>query len=462
MGNNYLLITIDALRADHLNIYGYTRRVTSPVIDEFAKLSDVYLNAYACGVPTFLSFPSIFCSIYPSRTMYNMYLPKDTPTFVELLSNRGFRTAAFIDDNPFAGSLLGYDRGFDLVKDYYLQSLRTETKATALFASNIRSAIHSVASAILPTLHFSLFFFIKYVTSTALVQPRTNTEQIIEDAIEFLKSTKGSCFVWLHLMDTHWPFSFPPHDNPLAKYRILKARSMYSCIPGEHEYTREIGELMEEMYDTSVKRLDTKLESLFDSLQREGMLENTHVFLTADHGEEFLERGALDHQENVYQEVAHVPLIVRKPGAEKPATSEKMVSLLDIAPTILTLENAPIPREYEGVSIFREKRDCCISETILPTVNKLAKTWSSIYKVEFDQFIYAIRDRQYTMVFDRHGEYKLFDRISDPQERRQLQIPRSDTNELLAILKKHQSSSPRNEMKRVKARMTKLKGLGRI
>lgn len=445
MGNSYLLITIDALRADHLNIYGYTKRVTSPVIDEFAKQSDVYLNAYACGVPTFLSFPSIFCSIYPSRTMYNMYLPKDTPTFVELLNNRGFRTAAFIDDNPFACSLLGYDRGFDLVNDYCAESPIT-TKRNTIKPKLIHRIIHVVRS----------------FTSAELVQPRKNTERIIQDAIEFMRAGGENFFVWLLLMDTHWPFSFPDHRNLLVKHRMLQARRMMSSIPGEREYDEKTGQLIAEMYDTSIRRLDAKLKMLFDFLQEERPAENTYVFVTSDHGEEFLERGALDHQENVYQEVTHVPLIVKRPRADGPAIIQRMASLLDIPTTILREENIPIPKQYQGNSMFRDEREYAISETVVPTVNKLAKTSSSIYKVEFDQFIYAIRDRQYSVVFDRDGEYKVFDRINDPQERRQIQTPNSESCELLNILKEHQSSSPRNEMKRVKARMTKLKGLGRI
>ncbi len=387
-----------------------------------------------------------------------MYLPGSIPTFVELLKNRGFQTAAFIDDNPFACSLLGYNRGFDFVRDYFAESLRTRANDEALPVADIRKLMPSAASAILHALSSSPFpYFIKYLTSTALVQPRTNTEQIIPDAIKFLKSTKSSSFVWLHLMDTHWPFSFPPRRNPLAKYKILRARGMYSEIPGKHTYSAEIGELMEEMYDTSVRRLDIKLESLFNSLRREGILENSYVFLTSDHGEEFLERGALDHQENVYQEVAHVPLIVRQPEAEKRAISEKMVSLLDIAPTILQLENVSVPSRYEGTSIFQGNRGYCISETVTPTVNKSAQTREAHYRAPLGNFIYSIRNGKYTIIYDKDGEYKFFNRIEDAQEKKQIQVSNSTLHDLLGILRKHQSCSPNVEMKRIKERIGRLK-----
>ena len=148
------------------------------------------------------------------------------------------------------------------------------------------------------------------------MQPQTNTEQILQDALDFIKKKKENFFIWLHLMDTHWPFCFPAYTNPILKYKVLTTRTNYVDIPGKREYSNEAGELMNAMYDTSIKKLDAMLESLFHSLNKNGILESTYVFFTSDHGEEFLERGSFDHQENVYQEVAHVPLIIRRPRAK--------------------------------------------------------------------------------------------------------------------------------------------------
>lgn len=447
MTYNYILITVDALRADHLNIYGYKKRVTSPAIDEFAKQSDVYLSAYAGGVPTFLSFPGIFCSIYPSKVMRNMHLPKNIPTFVELLKNKGFQTAAFIDNNPFCSSLLGYNRGFDLVDDYFAESLRNKKK----FNVNFR-------------LGSKIIYLVKYLMSTELVQPETNAEQIMQNAIKFMKSSRENFFVWMHFMDTHSPFSFPNYSNPLMKYRILKAHRSISCVPGEQEYNEEEGQLIEEMYDTSIRRLDTKLEGFFDSLQKEGILENTYVFITSDHGEELLEREALDHQENVYQEVTNVPFIIKKPGAEEPAKLGSMVSLLDIPTTILINEGISVPKEYEGDPIFQSKRNYAISETVVPSVNKLAKNREELYKVQFNDFIYSIRDKEYTIVYDKDQKYRFFNRREDAQERKPIKLSNNDLNGLLNVLKEHQNYKKSNfledEKGKIKSKIKKLKESG--
>lgn len=448
MTYNYILITVDALRADHLNIYGYKKRITSPAIDEFAKQSSVYLNAYACGVPTFLSFPSIFCSIYPSKVMQNMYLPKNIPTFVELLKNKGFQTAAFIDNNPFCSTLLGYNRGFDLIDDYFVESLRNKKKTNVNFR-----------------LGSKIIYLVKYLISTELVQPETNAEQIMQNAIKFIKSSRENFFVWMHFMDTHSPFSFPNYSNPLMKYRMLKAHRIFSCVPGEREYNEEDGQLMEEMYDTSIRRLDTKLEGFFDSLQKEGILQNSYVFITSDHGEELLERGTLDHQENVYQEVTNVPFIIKKPGAEEPAKMENMVSLLDIPTTILINEGISVPKEYEGDPIFQSKRNYAISETVVPSVNKLANNRDDLYKVQFNDFIYSIRDEEYTVIYDKDNKYKFFNRKDDVIEKKGIGVPTDDLNDLLSSLKEHQAKKYIHsfdiERVRLKQRLRRLRALGK-
>jgi arylsulfatase A-like enzyme len=387
-----------------------------------------------------------------------MYLPGNIPTFVELLRNRGFRTAAFIDDNPFVCSLLGYNRGFDLVRDYFVESMKIKQKLNYLNAYDIRRILHHVKCRVTSNRYFCFYSdLFKYMACSTLVQPKKNTEQIIGEAINFFKTYKTSCFVWIHLMDTHWPFYFPPRCNPQAKYGVMKARNQYSEIPGSHKYSQEIGELMEEMYDTSISNVDIKLKYLFNMLKEEGIKENTYVFLTADHGEEFLERGSLDHQENVYQEVARVPLVIKKPGIDNMETVESTVSLLDIAPTILLLEKISVPKEYQGVSIFHGGRDYCISETVVPTVKKLASIRKDIYRVPLNDFAYAIRDARYTIIYDRDGRYKFFDRSENIPEKRPIQSLNTEIGRLLNILEEHQLSCPNTEVKKLKDRIRGLK-----
>lgn len=264
-----------------------------------------------------------------------------------------------------------------------------------------------------------------------------------------MKSQRGEFFVWLHFMDVHYPYSFPNYRNPLKRYKALKetGRVRASFTQRGLEYAEETVQLEEEMYDAGIRRLDAKLEVLFDSLQKEGILENTYIFITSDHGEELLKRGTLTHHENVYQEVTYVPLLIKKPSSEGLLRSERIVSLIDIPTTILENEKIPVPKEYEGRSIFQGKRSYAISETVVPCLHKLASNWEDCYKVQFNNFIYSIRDEQYTVIYDRDNRYKFFDRKDDALEEKEVKVSNNDLNDLLSSLKEHQLNSLSTERK---------------
>ena len=144
-----------------------------------------------------------------------------------------------------------------------------------------------------------------------------------------------------------------------------------------------------------------------------------------------------------FQEVARVPLIVKKPGSEGPVNLESVVSLLDIPTTILRNEAIPIPGEYEGDSIFENRRGYAISETNFPAVRRLAKDWGNLHKVHFTDYIYSIRDKEYTIVYDRNCKYTFFDRKDDVMEKKQIAVTNSRLNYLLNSLKEHQLNSPK-------------------
>lgn len=439
--SNYILITVDALRADHLNVYGYDRCVTSPNVDALAGEGLVFNSAYACGVPTFLSFPSVFCSIYPSITMRNMYLPRHIPTFVELLKQAGFYTAAFVDINPFCSSLLGYDRGFDLFHDFFTD-LHTMTGRLKRLKARGSTIWHC----------------------NKLQKPKKNSAQLIQEAITFIKSTHGKFFIWIHLMDTHWPYFPPENVDKATKKKIINLKNTFQPVPGQQQYDEEARVILESMYDASVRKADAELKDLFDFLRAEDLWENTLIFVTSDHGEELLERGAVDHQENTFQEVTRVPLIVKTPDSDGPKVTDEMTSLLDISTTILENENISIPPKYEGCSMFHNDREYCISETIVPTLNKLAKGKGPKYmfKMPFKDFVYSIRDKNYTVLYDKDDQYKIFDRNSDAKEEVELSKGNSKTDELLTQLKEHQRHraevfSDATERGKIRNRVRKLK-----
>jgi arylsulfatase A-like enzyme len=125
-------------------------------------------------------------------------------------------------------------------------------------------------------------------------------------------------------------------------------------IPPESD--REIQHMMD-LYDAEIVYLDHEVGRLLDELKKAGMYESSLIIVTADHGEAFLEHGFWEHGQTLYQEMVHVPLLVKWPGKPAPLRVEGLVSQTDIFPTILEaagIERAGPPR---GVSLPVMKRD---------------------------------------------------------------------------------------------------------
>src|SRR5439155_2936378 len=94
--------------------------------------------------------------------------------------------------------------------------------------------------------------------------------------------------------------------------------------------------------------LDGGLRELFAGLERRGFLGNTFVAITADHGEEFNDHGLVGHGTTLYNELIRVPLLVRLPRQPRRVDVDDVVSLVDIAPTMLSTAGVPSPSAFEG------------------------------------------------------------------------------------------------------------------
>src|SRR6056297_1726457 len=112
--DNVILLSGDALRADHLSCYGYHRE-TSPVLDELAEESISFTNAYSASSHTREAIPALLTGEYPDVAIGPDYRLA-TDTVASTLSEEGFATGGF-HSNPFVSRAYGFDRGFDEFDD---------------------------------------------------------------------------------------------------------------------------------------------------------------------------------------------------------------------------------------------------------------------------------------------------------------------------------------------------------
>ena len=301
---NVLLITLDTTRADHLGCYGKAGART-PNLDRLAAEGFLFEQAAASNPVTQASHSTILTGVYPLRhgvrdnTFFR--LPESRRTLAEILSERGYATAAAIGGFPLTREF-GTAQGFDLYDDDLVAERRDHlgrpTRRRFDTWYDERPAGH-VNDAVMPWLR----------------TPRD-----------------APFFVWLHYWDPH-----EPHIAP-APYGELFAHDPYS---GEIAYA------------------DASLGNILRLLEDLGELERTLVVVTADHGEGHLEHGEMTHAFLAYEATLHVPLIVRPPvggddgdgGAAVGRRIARRVGTVDIVPTVLDLLGLSIPEEIQGSSL---------------------------------------------------------------------------------------------------------------
>ena len=228
---------------------------------------------------------------------------------------------------------------------------------------------------------------------------------------------------------------------------------------------------LEELYDAGIRQLDTELGRLFAAIEKEGLLEKGLVVVTSDHGEEFMEHGRMDHFLTVYQEILRVPLIFRGQGIPSGRKVDTPVSVIDIAPTILSAARISIPQEIEGMDL-RPLMDGPsrpeYSERFL--YGEAAGGLSYALMMDGIYPIYrSVRQGPYKLIHDsKVGEAWLYDLSVDPYEKNDLLSERPEiAQSLLNEMENRYSGflpipNPRNKIDIESDELERLRALGYI
>jgi arylsulfatase A-like enzyme len=337
---NIVLISIDTLRADRLSIYGYPRE-TSPRITELAAQSAVFDRAYTQAPHTLAAHASLMTGQYPGRhgvlEQGNSLAPEEV-TLAEMLSEQGYRSLAFVNALYLAPE----------------------------FRMNEGFAVYDYANDV----------------SVARNGEETNTA-----ILEHLRDgSEQPLFLFAHYFDAHsdWehPYEAPPAylerfaGPPPPGYRPARqpgfgSREMLQLNRSREEQLTDaevahIGRL----YDAGVAYTDAQVGALLDSLEEIGLLSNSIVILTSDHGEEFMDHGELLHGQ-IYEELVRIPMLVSVPemrGSAAPACRRQdpqaandagrarrvsgLIQLADVLPTIAECLGIEAPLRSQGQSFL--------------------------------------------------------------------------------------------------------------
>ncbi len=313
---NVLLIVLDTVRSMSLSLYGYSRP-TTPELENWAKSGVVFERVLSTASWTLPSHASMFTGEYPHQlvTSWHTAVDRGVPTLAEVLGAHGYVTAGIVANRKYTSYETGLDRGFAHYDDYQVSIW--EGLQSSSFGTNI-----------FPLLPARL--------QVRQLRQKKTADLINAAALEWLDRTAHRpFFMFLNYMDAHEPYDPPP---PFAE-KFGPERSRGEPRPdGKKPLTPEDVRPELDAYEGGIAYLDSQLAELFVALQRRGLLANTLVIVTSDHGEEFAEHRILEHGHSLYLPVLQVPLIMSFPG-RLPAARRigAPVSLRDLAATIVHL-----------------------------------------------------------------------------------------------------------------------------
>lgn len=341
-----LLITVDALRASRLGQFGHYRD-TMPALDCLARDGTTFTDAYSNAPYTRMSIPSFHTSRYRGHELIGQ-----TPTVAETLSDAGLQTACL-------GTLTGFkDSEGSLVFDEYADLGRDEFYEEANHTPVLDAAkrvVEPVVGVSRPlydaaeSVHDRLF-------STHEFKGYTSAAQMTDAVIEWLDDAPEDFFLWVHYMEGHRPYGVhnddpafldaKPDDETLMELMETAGTNGSAVTVGENE-------LIKDLYDSDLRYCSDHLDRLFAFMEREGLWTETDVYLTSDHGEEFYDHGMYFHRNLPYDELLHVPLFVKRAGADGGERVDETRELLDLAPTVCEREGVDTgDLPFEGRHLF--------------------------------------------------------------------------------------------------------------
>ncbi len=303
---NIILVTVESLRADFIGTYGSHQSLT-PTLDKLAVGGVVYAEAMTTSCQSLPSMVSLFTSLYPAQSTVTTdkgILHTRATTLAELLHEYGYATAAITTAIFTLRCNNGLNQGFD----FYNQPISKPVKK-AIEKQNIHLNASKNSNR-----HLMLN------QPKEGIDPRKikNAAQVTDNAIRWLnryqsKNTDKPFFLWLHYFDPHQPYA--ARINSCSDYDDVRCS-----------------------YASDVAYLDHNLARLLRELDTQGMVDNTLIVVTANHGESLGERQALGHNNNLFDEVLKIPLIFYYPKRLQPClVSRFTVSIMDIMPTILDM-----------------------------------------------------------------------------------------------------------------------------
>ena len=365
-----LLFLFDAAAAGHFTPYGYFRD-TTPNLQRLAVRGHVFRSHFSVAAYTLSSTASLLTARYPPShgvIRFGDRLAEAHRTLPEVLREAGLRTGGFVS-NPFLDPDYGFSQGFDVYVNYQ-----------------------------------------DYV-SPGKGEYGNDYGPMLRDLRAFLgQQPERPFFLLVHVLLPHNPYAPPQRFRDLfadPAYRGSFEASTLQLLEldaGKLALGTGDRERLVDLYDANLRYGDEVLGEVLGILDAAGKTRDTHVIVTADHGEAFGEHGRFLHNTTVYDEMIHVPLVLTPAGTLADAPDLSAVGdTVDILPTVLDLLAMPPLPGAQGRSVLQpsaaERKPFVLSYSM-----ELAST--------------ALRSSRFKYIRNRGGEAEYYSLVPDPGESR--------------------------------------------
>jgi arylsulfatase A-like enzyme len=372
---NVVFVSFDALQAAHVGALGYSRNVT-PTIDAIAKEGFNFTSNISVASWTVPASMTWFTGVYPSEhrltNKFSVFNPPNNNklsnlkelspelvTLAEVLKENGYSTGGFTGNAGVSGGF-GYNQGFDQ------------------------------------------YFFEKGKFGSMGVS--------IPKALEWLQGNKEKkFFMFLHGYDMHgqnvpaegfdYRFVDKGYDRKFtgsaAEQEALREEGLAN---GKVQLRDEDVKFWRAIYDEKIQRTDARFKKFLEEYEKLGLMDKTIFVLTSDHGTEFHEHKRFDHGFSLYDELIHVPLIIKLPRQKTGKVIKDQVSSIDVMPTVLDLLDVKMPeraqKQLRGVSLVAGLQGKPVAKDVFFETDYRQYTYKrGIQTVDGWKFIYTLEDK---------------------------------------------------------------------
>jgi arylsulfatase A-like enzyme len=397
---NVLLLVIDGQRADRLSTYGHARP-TSPAIDSLAAEGLLFETAVASSSWTLPSHATMFTGRHQHEhragIMRRPYLDDRLPTVAGVLAARGYATGGFVANTYWCGRQTGLARGFQHYEDLY----------------------GSVGDALGRTVGGRILVY-DVLPKIGLrdVPGRKTAADVNAALLDWVDARRGRpFFAFVNYFDVHAPYRAPvpfrgrfsgtPHQRAVEGELNIGAPRTLEGSPTDVRAWLD-------GYDESLAYLDHELGALRDSLARRGLLDNTLIIVTSDHGEGFGEHGLGGHGNSLYLNQLQVPLVLRGPGVIAPGARVATPVGLDRLPATIAKAALGTTAPFPGGSLLDPAAvdtPVAMLARRFPVAGPWPSSRASLIAVIADRWLFITPDS---------GTAELYDYRADPTERRDL------------------------------------------